>query len=77
MVVMVCRWMANTQLQKTQKMVWLQRWKDWVPKGTVKQIEKSLINDPLRVSKVSWKFRIPAIYNFEVIHREIRYFLKK
>ena len=37
-------------------------------KGTVMQIEKSLINDPLRVSKVSWKFQIPAIYNFVVIY---------
>ena len=32
------------------------------------QIEKALINDYLRVSKVSWKFRIPAIYNFAVIY---------
>ena len=31
------------------------------------QIEKALINDRLRVSKVSWKFRIPIIYNFGVI----------
>ena len=29
------------------------------------QIEKALINDG--VSKVSWKFRIPIIYNFAVI----------
>ena len=35
-------------------------------KGTVMQIEKRLINDSLRVSKVSWKFRIPNIYNFVV-----------
>ena len=32
------------------------------------QIEKALINDPLRVSKVSWKFRIRTIYNFAVIY---------
>ena len=31
------------------------------------QIEKALINDRLRVSKVSWKFRTPTIYNFAVI----------
>ena len=31
-----------------------------VSKGTVIQTEKALINDRLRVSKVSWKFRIPA-----------------
>ena len=37
-------------------------------KGTVMQIEKALINDRLRVSKVSWKFHIPTIYNFEVIY---------
>ena len=36
-------------------------------KGTVMQIEKALINDPLLVSKVSWKFRIATIYNFAVI----------
>ena len=39
------------------------------------QIEKALINDRLRVSKVSIKFRIPTIYNFVVIY--ICYFLKK
>ena len=32
------------------------------------QIEKALINDRLRVLKVSWKFRISAIFNFAVIH---------
>ena len=36
-------------------------------KDTVMQIEKALINDCLRVSKVSGKFRIPIIYNFAVI----------
>ena len=33
------------------------------------QIERPLISGRLRVSKVSWKFRIPAIYNFAVIYR--------
>ena len=33
-------------------------------KGKVMQIEKSLKNDCLRVSKVSWKFCILTIYNF-------------
>ena len=33
------------------------------------QIEKALINDRLRVSKVSWKFCIPAIFNFAVIYQ--------
>ena len=33
-------------------------------KITVMQIEKVLINDRLRVSKVPEKFRIPTIYNF-------------
>ena len=37
-------------------------------KGTVMQIEKALINDRLRVLKISWKFRIPTIFNFVVIH---------
>ena len=39
-----------------------------VLKGTVIQIEKALINDRLRVLKVSWKFRILTIYNFTVIY---------
>ena len=38
-------------------------------KGTVMQIEKTLINGRLRVSKVSWKLCIPAIYNFDVIYQ--------
>ena len=38
-------------------------------KGTVMQIKKALINDCLRVSKASWKFRIPTIYNFTVIYQ--------
>ena len=37
-------------------------------KGAVMQIEKALINDCLRVSKVSGKFRIPTVYNFAVIY---------
>ena len=32
------------------------------------QIEKALMNDHLRVLKVSLKFRIPTIYNFAVIY---------
>ena len=36
-------------------------------KSTVMQIEKSLIDDRSRISKVSWKFRIPIINNFVVI----------
>ena len=32
------------------------------------QIEKTLVNNRLRDSKVSWKFFIAAIYNFAVIH---------
>ena len=39
----------------------------WKMSGTVMQIEKVLINDCLRVSKVPWKFRIPTIYNVGVI----------
>ena len=31
------------------------------------QIEKTLINDHLRVSKVSGELRIPTVYNFAVI----------
>ena len=36
-------------------------------KGTVMIIERALINDCLGVSKVSWKFRIPNIYNYAEI----------
>ena len=32
------------------------------------RIEKALINDKLNVSKLSWKLRIPTIYNFAVIY---------
>ena len=32
------------------------------------EIEKALINDRLRVSKVSRKFRIPTIYNFAAFY---------
>ena len=39
----------------------------WV-EGTAIQIEKALIDDRLRASKVSWKFRIPTVYNFAVIY---------
>ena len=52
---------------------------EWTPiKGTVMPIEKALINDRLRVSKVSWKFRIPTIYHFVVIYQrnfKLAYFL--
>ena len=35
--------------------------------GTVMQTEKTLINDRLRVSKASWKFRIPIVNNVIVM----------
>ena len=35
---------------------------------TFMKIEKALINDPLRVSKVFRKCRIPTIYNFAAIY---------
>ena len=43
------------------------------------QIEKTLINNHLGVSNVSWKFSIPTICNFELkgFAHEICYFLKK
>ena len=37
-------------------------------KGTVLEIEKTLVNDHLSVSKISWIFYIPTIYNFAVIY---------
>ena len=40
----------------------------WV-KGTVRQIEKALINDRLRVLKVSWKSHIPTIHRLAVIYQ--------
>ena len=47
-------------------------------KGTVKQNEKALLNDRLRVSNVSWKFRIPTIYNFQLFNLPVKFaiFLK-
>ena len=38
-------------------------------KGTVVQVEKTVINVRLRVSKSSWKFRFPTIYNFSVMYQ--------
>ena len=43
--------------------------KGTVSKGTVMQIEKSLINDRLCVSKVSWTFHIPIIYDLGLIYQ--------
>ena len=37
-------------------------------KVLVTQIEKALINDRLRVSKISGKIRIPTLYAFAVIY---------
>ena len=37
-------------------------------KGPVMQVEKALIDDRLRISKVSGKSHIPTIYNFAVIY---------
>ena len=37
-------------------------------KGIVMKIEKAMINERLRPSKVSWKFCIPTIYNFAIIY---------
>ena len=36
-------------------------------KGTVMQIDNTLIHDRLRVSKVSRKFHISSTYNFAVV----------
>ena len=36
--------------------------------GSFMQIEKAHIYDCLRVSKLSWKFCVPSIYNFAVIY---------
>ena len=46
-------------------------------KVTLMQIEKPLINDRLCVSKISWRFRIPTIFNFAVIYPWKLLFLKK
>ena len=37
-------------------------------KGTVMQIEKALIENCVRVSKVFWKFHTATIYDFAVIY---------
>ena len=39
-----------------------------VIKGKFMQIKNEIMNNCLRVSKVSWNFRIPTIYNFAVIY---------
>ena len=39
-----------------------------VNRSAVMQIEKALINDSLRVSKISLKFFTPPIYKFAVIY---------
>ena len=50
----------------------------WRPlKGTVMQIEKALIIDYLRVSKVSWKFHILIVYSFAGIFLWNFLFFKK
>ena len=36
--------------------------------GTLMQIKKALINDCLRIPKVTLKFRILTIYNFALIY---------
>ena len=41
------------------------------------QIEKGLINDHLHVSKLSWKFCIPIIYNLAVTYQWNLLFFKK
>ena len=52
----------------TYKAYYLKKWKKETSlqnfKSTVIKIDKALINDRLHDSKVSWKFRIPTIYNF-------------
>ena len=50
-------WIASRDLTPIHKL-----------KGTVMQIEEALINDPLRVLKVSWKFRNSNVYNFAAIY---------
>ena len=41
------------------------------------KLKKTLINDNLTISKVSWKFSIPTIYNFAVVYLWNLLFLKK
>ena len=38
-------------------------------KGTLMKIKKALINDCLRISEVTLKFRILTIYNFALIYQ--------
>ena len=46
-------------------------------KVTLMQTEKPLINDRLCVSKISWRFHIPTIFNFAVIYPWNLLFFKK
>ena len=39
------------------------------------QTEKPLMNDPLRVSEVSWKFHIPTIYEKYLLFNSFCYLL--
>ena len=41
--------------------------KKWI-KDAVIRTEKALLNDRLRVSKVSWKFHVSTIYNYALIY---------
>ena len=61
-VIVVNVYYMKQNLKKKQEYLTL------IIKGTVMKIEKGLTNDRLRVSKVSWKYRIPTIYNFAVIY---------
>ena len=42
--------------------------KGFIIKGAVIEIKKSMINDRLHVSEVSWKFRVLVIHSFPVIY---------
>ena len=57
--------------------VYKQNFRNQQFKGKVMQFEKALTNGCLCISKVSWKFRIPTIYNLALTYPWIlQFFLK-
>ena len=78
----IYKWLLLLDINRQTKSVFFFFWssskkKKHFLKGTVRQIEKALITDRLPVSKESWKFHIPTIYNFAVTDPWNLLFFKK
>ena len=68
MVVFFQTWLGKILIWQKFSGMWESDFNILYIKGTAMQIEKALKNDRSRVSKVSWKFCTPSIYNFAVIY---------